>query len=43
MLSTELLLNIHRVQPSTAAHAKYSIISLIRICFVGNGICVLNL
>ena len=38
MLTTKLLLNIHRMASSTAACAKYSVIYLIHICFAGNGI-----
>lgn len=43
MLTTKLLLNIHRLHPSTVARAKYPIIYLIHICFAGSEICLLNL
>lgn len=42
MLTTKSLLNIHRMQPSIAVCAKYSIIYVIHICFVGNGIYLLK-
>ena len=40
MLTTKLLLNIHRMASSTAARAKYYVIYLIHIYFAGNGIFV---